>query len=156
MEFGRAWVIVQIRTGKDEGFLSLIELEDPVGERVVSELGYGVVAAGEREAGEAAVGWAVAAGEGEGDVGDGPAWEGAVAVGVGGGGGLGMRRRQEGGGEYNEKEVARERRRRRHFWVQSVKSEKAYLDIDWKPKVGEFFERWTVFFLFPPSENSSL
>lgn len=91
----RAGVVVQIGTGENEGSLSLVELEDSVAGWTGGQLGGGFVSASESELGEAAVGGAVAAGKGVGDVDDGAAWVGVVAIGVcgGGGGRLGVRRR---------------------------------------------------------------
>lgn len=115
-ELRRAGVVVEIRAGEEEGVLSLVELQDAVGDRVVSQLGDGVAPAGEGELRRAAVGGAGAAGEGVGGVDDCAAGEGAVAVGVGGGGGgggLGVRRREESGGECDEEMIGK---RERHFY----------------------------------------
>lgn len=64
----RAGIVVEIGARKGQCFEGLIELEDSIGYRVVSELGDIVGKATEFELGEAAVGRAVSAGEGEGDI----------------------------------------------------------------------------------------
>lgn len=100
-ETGQAGGVVEVRAGKGQSFEGLIELEDSVGEGVVSQLGDVVgLLAGESELGETTVGGAVSPGEGEGDVGDGAAAEGFIAVNKSGGGGGGdaiaKRQREEG------------------------------------------------------------